>query len=274
MHPFPFADLRLVRRLEREYLRATAREERAATVEEAQRLAAESDRVARRLAAARNGVTLPAPRTRRNLARGAFRALAAVGLAFARALRRAESLRRATLAAAAKRASLKAARTARASLRRAVRAVVVAVASSPALALAHPGHAGHDDAPIGPGGVVLVGLTVGLASLAWETWGPRRRALAAATAGDTPALGGDSAPEPEVTPEPESDGADGSAPRAQRAMWRTRAPFLIDGRWQWVSWTHASGSKHAAIVEKARELGASAWDFGQADHEQADRASF
>lgn len=50
------------------------------------------------------------------------------------------------------------------------------------------------------------------------------------------------------------------------SLLRTRAAFLVRGRWQWHTWTHSHASKHAAIVEKARELGAAGWDFGNADH--------
>lgn len=55
---------------------------------------------------------------------------------------------------------------------------------------------------------------------------------------------------------------------------RTRAPFFVSGRWIWRTWTHTEANKHAAIIEKATELGAQAWDFGQADHEFLDRAGF
>lgn len=49
---------------------------------------------------------------------------------------------------------------------------------------------------------------------------------------------------------------------------RTRAAFSMNGgvTWTWHVWTHAHANKHSAIVEKARELDASAWDFGNADH--------
>jgi hypothetical protein len=58
--------------------------------------------------------------------------------------------------------------------------------------------------------------------------------------------------------------------------WRTRAAFcLAAGRpWVWFTWTHPHGNKHAAIIEKATELQAVAWDFGQADHGQVDRVNF
>lgn len=210
MTKFPAADLRLVRRLEREYARATTREERADDLATAQRLAAHSDRVSRRLAAARDGITIEPPRTRRNLARGAFAALAAIGRVIERALRRADALRRATLAAAVKRTARKALRLARLALRRTVTAIVALVVSSPALALAHPGHAGHDAPDLNAGGVVvLVGVTLGLAAHAWANWGPRRRLVAAVDSGEMPAAGGPSPePEPEATPEPEPDSSE------------------------------------------------------------------
>lgn len=48
----------------------------------------------------------------------------------------------------------------------------------------------------------------------------------------------------------------------------TRAAFMRPGArgWSWVKWTHGHANKHAAIVEKAKEIGATLWDFGQADH--------
>ncbi len=46
----------------------------------------------------------------------------------------------------------------------------------------------------------------------------------------------------------------------------TRAPFLLAHRWQWICWTHADANKHAAIVAKATELGATMTDTSQADH--------
>ena len=48
----------------------------------------------------------------------------------------------------------------------------------------------------------------------------------------------------------------------------TRAPFMRPGArgWSWIKWTHGHANKHAAILEKAKEIGATAWDFGQADH--------
>lgn len=54
----------------------------------------------------------------------------------------------------------------------------------------------------------------------------------------------------------------------------TRAPFLVGGRWRWVRWTHAEANHHAAILAKASELGAVAWDFGQADHFETARYPF
>lgn len=51
-----------------------------------------------------------------------------------------------------------------------------------------------------------------------------------------------------------------------KPMLKTRAAFQIKGRWKWVTWTHHHGNKHAAIIEKAKELGADRWDYGNADH--------
>ncbi len=58
--------------------------------------------------------------------------------------------------------------------------------------------------------------------------------------------------------------------------YKTRAAFrLTNGAgWTWITWTHRHGNKHAAIIEKANELGAKGWDFGQADHAEASRANF
>lgn len=58
--------------------------------------------------------------------------------------------------------------------------------------------------------------------------------------------------------------------------WKTRAAFRMPASrgWTWITWTHEHGNKHAAIIEKATAIGAIAWDFGQADHGQADRVSF
>lgn len=59
--------------------------------------------------------------------------------------------------------------------------------------------------------------------------------------------------------------ADDRSP-ARGPIWRTRAPFRVGGRWRQVTWNHHHGNSHVAILEKARELNADAWDFGQADH--------
>jgi hypothetical protein len=59
-----------------------------------------------------------------------------------------------------------------------------------------------------------------------------------------------------------------------KTEWKTRAPFLVAGSWRWITWTHGAANKHAAMIDKAKELGAQSWDYGQADHELADRAWF
>jgi len=56
--------------------------------------------------------------------------------------------------------------------------------------------------------------------------------------------------------------------------WRTKAPFFVSGKWTWHTWNHNHGSSHAAIIEKANELKADAWDFGQADHGMIGRVNF
>lgn len=58
--------------------------------------------------------------------------------------------------------------------------------------------------------------------------------------------------------------------------WKTRAAFVLPNRsgWIWITWTHRHGNVHAAIIEKAKEIGAIRWDFGQADHGEIDRVNF
>lgn len=55
---------------------------------------------------------------------------------------------------------------------------------------------------------------------------------------------------------------------------KTRAAFQIKGRWKWYTWTHEEPNKHAAIIEKAKELGAERWDYGNADHAFVSEANF
>lgn len=57
---------------------------------------------------------------------------------------------------------------------------------------------------------------------------------------------------------------------------RTRAAFILPNTkaWKWVTWSNTHPSKHAAIIEKAKELNAVSWDFGNADHEESSRANF
>lgn len=127
---------RLVARLTREYNAAIRAEEAAPTEAKAWRLAKASERALRRLQAAQAGLPLPvapAPRTAKNLARGAFAALAAIGRSIARALATQAALRKAQAVQAAR----KVARLARQALRRAgrfvarlvLRTVVVPVAT-------------------------------------------------------------------------------------------------------------------------------------------------
>jgi hypothetical protein len=47
---------------------------------------------------------------------------------------------------------------------------------------------------------------------------------------------------------------------------KVTAPFLVGGRWVWLTcFDIGGGNKHAAIINHAAVVGATAWDFGQAD---------
>jgi hypothetical protein len=47
---------------------------------------------------------------------------------------------------------------------------------------------------------------------------------------------------------------------------RVTAPFQINNKWEWKTWTTTMANKILAIDTKGRELGATRWDYGQADH--------
>ncbi len=53
---------------------------------------------------------------------------------------------------------------------------------------------------------------------------------------------------------------------AKKFQIETTAPFHMGGRWVWKTWRHGKGNTHKAILDKAAELNADAWDFGQATH--------
>lgn len=55
---------------------------------------------------------------------------------------------------------------------------------------------------------------------------------------------------------------------------RTRAAFLISGRWTWRTWNNCHASSHAAIITKARELNAGGYDVGNSDHDELSRWNF
>lgn len=55
---------------------------------------------------------------------------------------------------------------------------------------------------------------------------------------------------------------------------RTKAAFSTGYGWKWITWNNTHGNKHAAIVEKARELGAKGYDAGNAEHEEIGRWNF
>ncbi len=63
---------------------------------------------------------------------------------------------------------------------------------------------------------------------------------------------------------------------ASGPLFRTRAAFMLPGHrnWTWKTWSHRHPSKHAAIIEMAKELGATGWDFGQGDHGMAGEVNF
>ena len=42
------------------------------------------------------------------------------------------------------------------------------------------------------------------------------------------------------------------------------AMFMVGHSWRLMTWSTRHASIHLAVVEKARELQATAWDFGQA----------
>lgn len=56
-----------------------------------------------------------------------------------------------------------------------------------------------------------------------------------------------------------------------RMMYRTNAAFYVLGKWVWVKWDHKEANKHKAILDKASEVNAESWDFGQADHAEVSR---
>jgi len=61
------------------------------------------------------------------------------------------------------------------------------------------------------------------------------------------------------------------------ALYRVRAAFSFNGgaTWKWHTWTAESdGNKHIAIIAKANELGANAWDYGNADFAELGSANF
>lgn len=57
-------------------------------------------------------------------------------------------------------------------------------------------------------------------------------------------------------------------------QYRTRAPFYYGHRWHWHVWQHENGCSYSAIVDKANELKAEVWDFGQADQPRVGEVRF
>lgn len=56
--------------------------------------------------------------------------------------------------------------------------------------------------------------------------------------------------------------------------YRTRAAFLVSGSWVWKTWNHHEPNKHAAILNKAAEIGAGGYETSQADHAEEDRWNY
>src|ERR1700690_3814257 len=54
-------------------------------------------------------------------------------------------------------------------------------------------------------------------------------------------------------------------------LYRTQAPFMVRGQWQWHRWNHSEPCAHAACWAKRNELGAHAHDMGQVTHEEESR---
>jgi hypothetical protein len=62
--------------------------------------------------------------------------------------------------------------------------------------------------------------------------------------------------------------------QARPVVYVTHAPFEIGGRWKWHTWRHHEPEKHAAMIAKGKALGADAWDYGQADHDELSRSRY
>lgn len=55
---------------------------------------------------------------------------------------------------------------------------------------------------------------------------------------------------------------------SNQLTFRTKAPFFFNNKWNWINWTSNEPNKIAAIAAKAQEVGATSYDFGQADHNE------
>jgi hypothetical protein len=130
---------RMVRRYERMWLAAVRREEDADTLDASWKLAAESDRARATLEMVRAGFVpvRRVPRTKRNMAIGAFQALATIGRIVHRAMAKARGIAKAQAVLAAKRVAKRVSNACRV----AVRAVAMAAmlrGVSPVVAVAAP----------------------------------------------------------------------------------------------------------------------------------------
>jgi hypothetical protein len=153
--------------------------------------------------------------------------------------------------------------------------VLWALLALSSVASAHPGHGEHDMMPPAQGGIVLVGLSLGLASLAWQAWGEKRRALvASADSGASMAGGPDDDNEDPGEAPPEHGSCDHSpctcSAKPELAPYYTvRIPYTVAGQTQWHP-TEATGpfstlvrgchrTLDAALTWAREHLGATAY---------------
>jgi hypothetical protein len=72
---------------------------------------------------------------------------------------------------------------------------------------------------------------------------------------------------------PDAHAGEGLLVNTSKPTHRTKAAFWIDDShgWRWRTWDNSNASRHAAILEKAIELGAKGYDSGNSEHEELSR---